>query len=79
QWHAVPGNVWSEALLTSADFDPTTAPTNIPKPSDVATALNNLKQLDPVDLDNVAQGALAGITTVLRVGRDSCKKQPKVS
>lgn len=31
----------------------------------MATALNNLKQLDPVDLDNVAQGSLAGITTVL--------------
>lgn len=65
EWHAVSGNIWTEALLTSADFDPATAPTTIPKPSEVATALNNLKQLNPVDLDNVAQGSLAGITTVL--------------
>lgn len=65
EWHAVSGNIWTEALLTSADFDPATAPTSIPKPSEVATALNNLKLLNPVDLDNVAQGSLAGITTVL--------------
>ncbi|MBB5877895.1 ferritin-like domain-containing protein [Xanthomonas sp. 3498] len=65
QWHAISSNVWTGAMLTTSDFDPTTAPSNIPKPDDVATALNNLKKVDPTALDNVAQGALAGITTVL--------------
>lgn len=67
-WHANPDNVWTEAMLTTADYDPNTAPTNIPAPADVAGALNRLKQdaasTQPL-LSQVATGAIAGITTVL--------------
>ncbi|MET0547847.1 MAG: ferritin-like domain-containing protein [Xanthomonas sp.] len=65
QWHATKGNVWTCEMLTTSDFNRDTAPTNIPSPDNVADALNNLKKVDPTALDNVAQGALAGITTVL--------------
>ncbi|MEE7547140.1 hypothetical protein HF319_08930, partial [Xanthomonas sp. Kuri4-1] len=65
QWHADPANQWTEALLTTSDYDPATAPATIPKPAEVASALENLKSVDPAAMDNVAQGALAGITRVL--------------
>ncbi|MBI0329558.1 ferritin-like domain-containing protein [Burkholderia plantarii] len=65
QWHAA-GNKWTAEMLTTADYDASKAPVNIPKPQQVADALNALKLNTPVSvLDNVAHGALAGITTVL--------------
>ncbi|WP_244099406.1 ferritin-like protein [Burkholderia gladioli] len=64
-WHQA-GNSWSASMLTTADYDPAKAPTNIPTPEAVAAALNELKTGMPsATLDNVVQGALAGITTVL--------------
>ncbi|ALK33785.1 ferritin-like domain-containing protein [Burkholderia plantarii] len=65
QWHAA-GKKWTAEMLTTADYDESKAPANIPKPQQVADALNALKLNTPAAvLDNVAQGALAGITTVL--------------
>lgn len=67
QWHQR-GNSWSASLLTNADYNPATAPANIPAPDAVAGALNRLKQdqttMWPV-LSKVSVGAIAGITTVL--------------
>lgn len=59
---------WTTASLTNAAYDPATAPQNIPKPEEVAAALNRLKQQgEPMwrTMSQVAVGAIAGITTVL--------------
>ncbi|WP_322092338.1 ferritin-like domain-containing protein [Paraburkholderia bannensis] len=64
QWHANASSKWTGSMLTTADYTPS-ASANIPTPDAVAAALNNLKQTDPKTLDNVVQGALAGITKVL--------------
>jgi len=67
QWHAQ-GHRWSEKDLINENYDPATAPKNIPAPADVAGALNRLKDdavnMFPV-LSKVSVGAIAGITTVL--------------
>lgn len=68
QWHADPANRWSGELLTNSEYDPSTAPDNIPGPDDVAAALNRLKADGTRTLDmlsKVAGGALYGITSVL--------------
>lgn len=64
QWHAQ-GHVWTAELLTNADYNPATAPSNIPSPEDVAGALNRLKEGDKTVFSKVAVGAIAGVTTVL--------------
>lgn len=70
-WHAAwdkEGKGWSAADLTNAQYDPETAPHNIPTPQQVADALNRLKAQGSATrkmLSEVAVGAIAGITTVL--------------
>jgi hypothetical protein len=64
QWHADPSSKWSASMLTTAGYVPPNQAI-IPAPEAVATALNNLKSTDATVLDNVVQGALAGITKVL--------------
>lgn len=64
-WHAS-GHEWTAAMLTTPSWSEAGANPNIPKPADVAAALNALKLGTPrAELDNVVKGALAGITTVL--------------
>ncbi|WP_047243193.1 ferritin-like domain-containing protein [Chromobacterium subtsugae] len=66
QWHAK-GNRWTADMLKNPAYDPAIAPKNIPSPSQVADALNTLKQ-DPSMfrvLSFVSAGAIAGVTTVL--------------
>lgn len=71
QWHAAwdkEGKGWTGADLRNDQYDAAKAPANIPKPDDVAGALNRLKaQGAPTHhlLSQVAVGAIAGITTVL--------------
>jgi hypothetical protein len=70
-WHQAwdkEGKGWSAADLTNAEYDPATAPANIPAPQQVADALNRLKAQGAATytmLSQVAVGAIAGITTVL--------------
>jgi hypothetical protein len=62
------GRGWTGADLHNAQYDTAEAPANIPKPDEVAAALNRLKaQGEPTHqlLSQVAVGAIAGITTVL--------------
>ncbi len=67
-WHANPDNKWTAELLTTPDYQPDPA-SKIPKPEDVATALNNLKATDGdanyLTFSHIAAGSIAGITTVL--------------
>jgi hypothetical protein len=66
-WHAA-NNRWDEKLLINEQYDPDAAPDNIPTPSDVAGALNRLKEGGDKTwkmLSTVANGALYGITSVL--------------
>lgn len=71
QWHAAwdkEGRCWSGADLHNDQYDPAKAPANIPKPEEVAAALNRLKAEGAAThhlLSQVAVGAIAGITTVL--------------
>ena len=70
QWHD-DGNTWTaEMLITTPDYNLSTDPPNIPKPEEVAGALNRLKQNDTGSdnyalVSKAAVGAIAGITTVL--------------
>ncbi|POB00499.1 hypothetical protein C2134_01070 [Chromobacterium sinusclupearum] len=66
QWHAR-GNRWTAGMLTNAEYNPATAPKNIPAPAQVADALNTLRQDRTMYsvLSQVSVGAIAGITTVL--------------
>lgn len=67
QWHQQGGH-WSASDLYNAQYNPTTAPTNIPAPEQVAGALNRLKargEQTHMMLSQVSVGAIAGITTVL--------------
>ena len=77
-WHQA-GNKWTADMLKAPDYDPDKAPTNIPKPDEVAGALNNLKNnpSKPPMYDTfskVAVGAIAGITT----GLDNYWQNPSV-
>ncbi|MDR6679608.1 ferritin-like domain-containing protein [Pseudomonas oryzihabitans] len=65
QWHAAHSDGWTCEMLVNAGNCGT--PTNIPKPKEVADALNGLKasSADKALLDNAVTGALAGITQVL--------------
>ena len=70
KWHATnakEGRQWQARDLFNAEYDPATAPKNIPTPDAVAHALNNLKADASMErtMSQVAVGALAGITTVL--------------
>lgn len=71
QWHAAwdkEGKGWTGADLCNDAYDPAQAPANIPKPEEVAAALNRLKAGGEPShhlLSQVAVGAIAGITTVL--------------
>jgi hypothetical protein len=70
KWHAAhakEGRQWQAKDLFNAEYDPATAPQNIPTPDAVANALNNLKSDATMErtMSQVAVGALAGITTVL--------------
>lgn len=71
QWHAAwdkEHRGWTGADLHNADYDPAKAPPSVPKPEDVAQALNKLKAQGAAThhmLSQVAVGAIAGITTVL--------------
>lgn len=66
QWFAA-GNTWQAADLTDADYDPATAPKNIPSPREVAEALNELRgQSDEkAILSHIVVGAIEGINRVL--------------
>ncbi|TXT37904.1 MAG: hypothetical protein FD135_3271 [Comamonadaceae bacterium] len=64
QWFAA-GKTWTAGDLTTADYDPKTAPTNIPTPEQVAGALNELKSTSQQQLSLVVTGAIAGINSVL--------------
>jgi len=64
QWFAA-GKRWEVSNLTNADYDPATAPKNIPSPQDVAKALNELKTSSKAELSKVAVGAIEGINRVL--------------
>jgi len=66
QWHDS-GNSWTKALLTNHEYHSETAPANIPKPEDVAGALNRLKLNSNTlsTLSQVSAGAVYGITSVL--------------
>jgi hypothetical protein len=67
QWHAQ-GNTWSGAMLTNGDYNAAAAAPNIPKPEQVADALNRLKddgENSFQDLSKVAAGAIYGIVSVL--------------
>lgn len=65
QWFKA-GNKWTKKDLVTKDYDPKTAPTNIPTPEQVAQALNELQTPDSKKtLSLVATGAIAGINTVL--------------
>jgi len=64
QWFAA-GNTWKASDLTNSDYDPTTAPQNIPSPQDVASALNDLTTSSKSELSQVVTGAIAGINSVL--------------
>lgn len=66
QWHA-DGNAWSGSMLVNSEYDAASAPANIPKPEEVAGALNRLKE-DSANyhlLSKVATGAIYGIVSVL--------------
>lgn len=71
QWHAdrdKAGQGWRSADLCNEQYDPAKAPANIPKPGEVADALNRLKDKGEEThrvLSKVAVGAIAGITMVL--------------
>ncbi|WP_437624178.1 ferritin-like domain-containing protein [Sorangium sp. So ce1151] len=67
QWHA-DGKRWTRDMLINDLYDPETAPRNIPKPEDVAGALNRLKDGGPqayATMSTVSNGAIYGITSVL--------------
>jgi len=69
-WHKNPQNSWTAQMLKTKDYNPQTAPKNIPTPEEVAAALNRLKQNDSQGdnyklVSQAAVGAIAGITTVL--------------
>ncbi|MFZ6756496.1 ferritin-like domain-containing protein [Undibacterium sp. Ji50W] len=67
EWHAA-GNRWTSDMLLNKDYDPSTAPKNIPSPEAVANAINSLKDgcADTLKtLSQVSAGAIYGITSVL--------------
>jgi hypothetical protein len=67
QWHEA-GNAWSAAMLVNPAYQPASAPINIPKPEQVAGALNRLKEQGESTfetLSTVATGAIYGIVSVL--------------
>jgi hypothetical protein len=67
QWHD-DGKLWSAAMLVNRAYQPTAAPANIPKPEQVAGALNRLKKDGEASyqtLSTVATGAIYGIVSVL--------------
>jgi hypothetical protein len=67
QWHE-DGNEWSAAMLVNRAYQPASVPPNIPRPEQVAGALNRLKeQGEPTfaTLSTVATGAIYGIVSVL--------------
>ena len=67
RWHAADSHLWSREMLVNEQYDPDTAPRNIPEPEHVARALNSLKENAGTleTLSKVAGGALYGITRVL--------------
>lgn len=67
QWHAQ-GHHWTSDMLINHEYVAAKAPANIPKPADVAGALNRLKAAGTSTLKTLSQvsaGAIYGITSVL--------------
>lgn len=69
QWHADPNNKWTAALLQSEDYANNTYKETLPKPEEVAAAMNRLKdnnfEANFTTMSQAAVGAIKGITTVL--------------
>ena len=61
---------WSAADLTTADYDPTQNPYQLPTPAQIASALNNLydernRSANFATMSQAVVGAIKGVTTVL--------------
>jgi hypothetical protein len=65
-WHKH-GKKWEPAMLITSQYDPKTAPKNIPTPEEVAKALNEVRAQEGkfVEFSQISVGAIAGITSVL--------------